>query len=617
MLTLTSLEQRSGNVEPFKIERYHINATINNQLAVTKIEQTIINPMDFEVSGQYIFPVSDDVALSNFALSINGEPFTGRLLPPHESHRICRAIVRTGHNLGLVEHIRKRAFVADVPNIRANNRLNIEFEYSQIISVENDLVKYSYPLSIAKSASGPITDLSINMEIESELELRTINSTSHEVDIVRKNDHQVQIHFVGNDIEPDDDFQCNYSISDDNFGITILTHRADEIEDGYFMLLVSPKYEIKKTDIIEKDFIFVLDRSGSMMGHKVEQAKEALRFCVNTLNEGDRFNLILFNTEITSFADILNRQDGSHDNQPPYHSQTMSDHLIDMRDGRDKAIAFINGIEAKGGTNINAALLTALSEKPNPKRPRITVFLTDGCPTAGVISPEQILKNVAQANENQSRIFVFGVGNDVNVHLLDKLAADNGGIRNYVKPHENIETAVSSLFRKINEPVLMNVKLDFGQIFTKELTPKNTPDLFCESQLMLLGRYEGHGDAVIKLSGAIRDEQHEFSKKVTFAELETSNDHLPQLWAQRRVAELVDQAALNGYTEELHREIERISKEYDVVTEDTSFVTAVDGSYARQYVSNIQRAYDPDIPQEDIIERSIIMEQRKHAHTRS
>ena len=143
------------------------------------------------------------------------------------------------------------------------------------------------------------------------------------------------------------------------------------------------------------------------------------------------------------------------------------------------------------GTNINGALLTALAEKPDPKRPRIIVFLTDGQPTVGVRNPAQILENVAKANKNLSRIFVFGVGYDVNDHMLDKMAADNGGTRNYVTPNEDIEDAVSSLLRKMNEPVLVDVGINFGQIVTKELTPKNLPDLFREEQLTILGRYEG------------------------------------------------------------------------------------------------------------------------------
>ena len=290
--------------------------------------------------------------------------------------------------------------------------------------------------------------------------------------------------------------------------------------------------------------------------------------------------------------------------------------LIDAKNGREKAFAFIDGIEGRGMTNINDALLTALAEKPDPKRPRIIVFLTDGQPTVGVRNPAQILENVTKANKNRSRIFVFGVGYDVNDHLLDKMAADNGGTRNYVTPDENIEGAVSALFRKMNEPVLVDVGINFGQMITKELTPKNLPDLFREEQLTILGRYEGHGDALLKLRGIIGSEQHEFSKNVHFSKLETDNDFLPHLWAQRRIAELVDEAALNGRTRELDEEIERFSKEYGVLTPYTSFVKANDGSLAMDYQATTSDAYTSAIPIHERIRYNRNLEERKHAQFR-
>lgn len=613
MLTLVSLEQRLGYAVPLIINRYHLNVTINNRSATTRIDQIFTNPNDFEVNGKYIFPVPDGAVVSNLALSIDGEPLSGRLLPKEDSQRIYRSSVREGYNLGIMDQLSTRAFVADVDRLPARRRRHIEFEYLQFLPIEDNLVKFSHPLSLAKSVNGSIADLAINIEIESQQELRTINSASHELKIDRKNDHHVHLSYKGRNIQPDDDFQCYYSISDDDFGITLLTHRADESEDGFFMLLVSPKNAVKKTDVIEKDFIFVLDHSGSMAMRKIDQAKEALSFCIRNLNDGDRFNLILFNTQITSFADRLNRQYRLVSSERSHHSETLSDHLIDISDGREDTVAFIEGIEAGGGTNINEALLRAVSGEPDPNRPRIIVFLTDGCPTAGVTDPTQILDNVAQANSNQSRIFVFGVGNDLNVRLLDKLAADNGGSRNYVEPHENIEEAVSSLFRKMNEPVLVNVELDFGRIITKELTPMNLPDLFREEQLMVLGRYKGHGDTVIKLLGTIGEEQQIFSKNVIFTGIEMDNDHLPHLWAQLRVNELGDQAALMGYrdSEKLHKEIERLCIEFDVLTQDTSFIPVDDGSYRRDFRSDIHQVYTLNSPIADLVKRSKRIEKRK------
>lgn len=612
MLTIDSLQHAEGRAILLKIQRHHMKINIKNQLTTTKVDQIFVNPNDFEVNGMYIFPVPDDAVISKFALSIDGELVNGELLSQEQAHRIYRDSARYGGNRAILEHLGTRAYVAKVPGIPAYGERRVQFAYSQIISTDSDLTKYTYPLSLAKSASGLIGNLHIEMEIESDDALRAMHSPSHEVTIDRKNDHHVHVSYEGTDVDPDDDFLCYYAVSDENFGITLLTHRADEKEDGYFMLLVSPKYEVKQTEIIEKDFIFVLDRSGSMSGRKVEQAKEALRFCVENLNQGDQFNLILFNEDITSLTDRLSRGEEWFGGERWPDSTLLSNKLIDVKNGREKAFAFIDGIEGRGMTNINDALLTALAENPDPNRPRIIVFLTDGRPTVGVTNAARILENVAKANKNQSRIFVFGVGYDVNDHLLDKMAADNGGTRNYVTPNEDIEDAVSSLFRKMNEPVLVDVGIIFGQIRTKEITPKNLPDLFREEQLTILGRYEGHGDTILKLRGIIGSEQHEFSKEVHFSELETDNDFLPHLWAQGRIAELVDQAALGDKSDELYKEIKRLSKKYGIPTPYTSFVDADDGSLQKVYDdSRISDAYTSAIPIHERIMHSREIEDRK------
>ena len=286
-----------------------------------------------------------------------------------------------------------------------------------------------------------------------------------------------------------------------------------------------------------------------------------------------------------------------------------------MKNEREKALVFIDGIEGRGVTNINDALRVALAENPDPNRPRIIVFLTDGQPTVGVTNAAQILENVAKANRNLFRIFVFGVGYDVNDHMLDKMAVDNGGTCNYVTPNEDIEDAVSSLFRKMNEPVLVDVEINFGGIVTKELTPKNLPDLFREEQLTILGRYEGHGDTVLKLRGIIGSERHEFSKNVHFSELETDNDFLPHLWAQGKIAELVDQAALGDESDELYKEIKRLSEKYGVPTPYTSFVDANDGSLRKVYDdSRISDAYTEAIPIDEriIYHRTLAKQQSAH-----
>ena len=229
-------------------------------------------------------------------------------------------------------------------------------------------------------------------------------------------------------------------------------------------------------------------------------------------------------------------------------------------------------LKGMAGTNINNALLTALDEEPDPKRPRIIVFLTDGEATVGTTDPIRILKNVANANKEQSRFFVFGVGYKVNVNLLDKMAEQNGGTRQYVRPNEDLEVAVSSFFTKVSEPVLVNLALDIQNIKTKNLYPQKLPHLFRGSQVTVLGRYVSSGKSKLILRGDINGKQQEFSNAAQFPRQEPDHQFLPRLWAQRKVAYLVDEVRLNGENKELIDEIVRLSEKYGIMTPYTSFL---------------------------------------------
>lgn len=542
--------RRAPQIQNLRIEKHHVNVSIDNQLATTKIDQVFANPNNMQLEGTYLFPLQDDVAISNFVLYIDGEPVKAELLAKAKAKRIYEGIVRSMQDPALLEYVGTRAFQARVFPIPPNGERRIQLEYSQVISVDSALARYTYPLRTDKFTDYPVGSLSVSVDLESKHELKTIYSPSHEVAVNRKDDHRATISYEGNNVKVIRDFACYYSLSDKDFGIDLITHRDDPDEDGFFMLLISPKYEIDKKKIIEKDFIFVLDRSGSMKGPKIDQAKKALRFCVENLNDGDRFNLILFNTDVEPFAE----------------------ELVSVKKERKNALAFIDDIKGNGGTNINDALLAAINDAPDLKRPRIVVFLTDGEATVGVTDATQILKNVSGENADKSRIFVFGVGYDVNVHLLDKMAEQNGGTRQYVKPQEDLEVAVSSFYTKVSEPILVNLDLEIESIKTKNLYPQKLPHLFRGSQLTVLGRYVGSGKSKLILYGDINGERKEFSNTGKFPKNEADHQFLPRLWAQRKVAYLVDEVRLNGENKELVDEIVRLSEKYGIMTPYTSFL---------------------------------------------
>jgi Ca-activated chloride channel family protein len=318
--------------------------------------------------------------------------------------------------------------------------------------------------------------------------------------------------------------------------------------------MISPQVEVAADRTSSKNIIFILDTSGSMKGEKIRQAKGALSFCLNSLNEGDRFNVIDFDDQVTTLQRGL------------------------VRAGREnlrEALSFVDKREAEGGTNINDALLTGLKQIEDASGASFIIFLTDGLPTVGQTDINTILTNVKGANRASTRIFVFGVGYDVNTRLLDRLAQENHATSDYVRPSEDIEVKVSGFFKKVSHPILTDIKLSFPGVDVYNLYPKELPDIFKGSQVLVLGRYKGGGTTKAALSGSAQGSDRRFRYEVNFTP-DHRNDFIPRLWATRRIGYLIDELRLHGQNKELVDEVVRLSKKYGIITEYTSFLVDAD-----------------------------------------
>ena len=552
----------SAQFERFALERHHVNVSIQNRLATTQTDQVFANPNAVPVEGDYIFPIPVGTEVSDFTLRVDGSVVKAARLPQADAQRVLRRIVHASGDETLMEYVGRDFFYAQLPPIPSGDTRRVQLHYAQILKQTGERTKYLCPLKTEQ----PIGSLAVSIELKSSHPLKSLYCPSHEVAVTRKDEHRARVSYTETDaIAVDTDFEFYYSVSDEEFGIDLYTHRENQKEDGYFMLNLSPRYEVNQTSVIEKDFIFVLDRSGSMRGKKIAQAKEALRFCMRNLNDGDRFNLIRFDDEIEAF----------------------SDNLVPVTQQRDNALAFINHIEGRGMTNINGALLTALADAPDAKRPRIIIFLTDGHQTAGERRTAYVLRNVSTKNERHARIFVFGVGYQVNTELLDNLAEQNGGTRVYVEPHENLEKTLSTFFANINDPVLVNLGLTMEGIRTNSVYPIELPDMFRGSEVTVLGRYEVAGGASqqvqLKLSGEIDGELHEFVKTVQFPAAQSEQEFLQRLWAQRRMAYLENELILHGANKELSDELIRIGEAYGIVTPYLSRIVSDDSILGGQH----------------------------------
>ncbi len=534
---------------PYLTIKYHrVTVTIEDQVATTHVDQVFVNEGRYEVEGTYIFPLPEEAAISEFAMWVDGQKLEGQVLERDQARRIYEDIVRRRRDPALLEYVGRDAFQASIYPIPPGGERRIELEYSQVLAVDNGLVEYVYPLNTEKFSPRPLEEVTVNVTIRSLEPLKAIYSPSHDVDVVRRGDHNALVGYEEYDVKPDRDFVLYYTVSPEDVGLNLLSYRPDGGSDGFFLLLAAPKVEIETQEVVAKDVILVLDISGSMRGEKIEQAKEALDFVLDNLHEEDRFNVIAFSTSTHQYArDLVPAGE------------------------RGEARDFVARLEANGSTDINRALLEAL-DMVGDRRPTTLIFLTDGLPTTGEVDVERIIDNVGDDAPGNVRIFPFGLGYDVNTVLLDTIALNHRGASGYVRPEQAIDEKVSAFYAKVSTPLLADLEIDFGQMDVDDVYPYPLPDLFAGTQLVVVGRYRQGGDTTITLQGEVNDESESYRYNDVSFHRTGGEEFIARLWATRKIGYLLQQIRLHGEEKELIDEIVDLSIRYGIITPYTSFL---------------------------------------------
>ncbi len=552
---------------PLEVSLTKVDVKIKDQIAVTSIDQEFYNPNPRQLEGTFLFPVPKGAQINKFSMEINGKPVEAELLAADKARGIYEDIVRKLKDPALLEYSGRDLFKVRIFPIEANGRKKIHLAYSQVLKSDAGLVNFMFPLNTEKFSAKPLKNLSVKIELDSKRALKSIYSPSHKVEIKRDGANRAVIGFEASDVKPDADFQLFYTQEDSDLGVNLMTFKQGN-EDGYFLLMASPGAEVKNTKIIPKDVVFVLDTSGSMAGAKLEQAKKALLFCVENLNDVDRFEIMRFSTEVEPLFDKLVEADAK---------------------SRARARDFIKDLKPMGGTAIDDALKKAQMIRPDKgDRPYVVIFLTDGRPTIGNTDEDLIVRGVKEANKTNTRIFCFGIGTDVNTHLLDKITEETKAFSQYVLPEEDIEIKVSAFFTKIKEPVLANPKITFpGDARVTKLYPSPVPDLFKGEQLLLVGRFSGKGDGAVQIEGTVNGEAKKFGYDVKFPDEANDHEFIPRLWATRRVGFLLDEIRLRGESKELKDEVTDLARKYGIVTPYTAYLI-VEDERQRGVAQNVQ-----------------------------
>jgi Ca-activated chloride channel family protein len=534
-----------------KIDYHRVNVEIANQIATTNVDMQFTNQGEALAEGTFVFPLPEGASVDQLVMYVNGQAIEAKILGADEARGIYNEIVRQYRDPALLEYIGTSAIQANIFPIPPGESRRIEISYSQVLEVDNGLIKYVYPLNSAGTTARIIGTMSVSVHVASNDEISSIYSPSHSIAISRESGNKgFRTGFESSSFIPDGDFSLYYGIANEQINVNLLTYRESASEDGFFLLLVQPPVNVPAEQVVPKDVIIVLDQSGSMEGDKWTQAQEAAIYVLQHLNPNDHFNVVVFSTGWRIYSNELE--------------------TVEQAQG---AVDWIRALFPEGGTDINGALTTAL-DMAHVERPTTILFLTDGLATEGEIDPRNILSNLNNKAKSNVRIFNFGVGDDVDTFLLDAIVRDHRGTVSYVRTGERIDEEVASLYNKISAPVLNDIALDFGGMQVELLYPNQLPDLFAGEQLTLVGRFRGEvANTNITLSGKVNGQPQSFIySNLAFPGRAGGEPFIARLWATRRIGDLLNNIRLNGENPELVKSVVDLSIRYGIITPYTSFL---------------------------------------------
>lgn len=556
-----SFAPASGGVE---VTGVTASIDIANQVATTTLDLALTNRTGARLESRLVLPAPQGAALREFAFQgASAEPKV-ELLAREEARRAYDAIVASVRDPALLEFLGCNLIQSSVFPVEARSGQKVRIVYEQLLPRDGDRVDYLLPRTESIEYRVP---WEISVRIQSRQPLASVYSPSHRLD-VRRHGTKVTARVTLEARTEPGPFRLSYLAGESEMAATLLAYPDAKIGGGYFLLLAGlPESPRAEAEAIEREVILVLDRSGSMAGEKLEQARAAALQVLEGLGEGESFNIVVYNESVSLFS-----------------SEPVVKNAETMRAAR----AFLRTLRVSGGTNIHDALQEALRMRSRPGVLPLVLFLTDGLPTVGQTSEMAIRELAAKGNPRQRRVFTFGVGLDVNTPLLDRIAVLTRGSSTYVLPNEDVEVKVGQVFRRLAHPVLAAPALKAvagdgkpapGRV--RDLLPARLPDLFEGDQLVLLGQYVGEEPLAFELRGDRRGRERAHRFEFAIDRASTRNAFVARLWASRKVAVLTDairelgadgSGAGDPRLNELVREVVRLSKEFGILTEYTAFL---------------------------------------------
>ena len=469
--------------QPVQVTAATAHVTIRDRAATTTLQFELHNPGSRDQEAVLLVPVPEGAAVSAFAFAGAAAEPTARILGADEARRLYDEITSKLRDPALLEFAGLQCLRSSVFPVAAGGRQQIRLTYDHVLDSDGDRVDYVLPRSEMLAGDVPWR---ITVDLQARAALGVCYSPSHDLQITRRGAAAMTLRLSERSQRDPGSFRLCFTTAADASQPTaaLFAYPDPTIGGGWFLLLANAP-EPQPVAPMRREVTLVLDRSGSMAGRKLDQAKAAALQVLEGLADGEGLQVIDYGNDVgRAFA------------------QPVAKNAATMAAVRD----YVAAIRPHGGTNIHDALLEALRAEAMPGTLPLVLFLTDGLPTVGPRSEKELNAMVAAANRQARRIFCFGVGNDVNVPLLDRIADTTRAVTTYVLPEEDVEVKVARTFARLGQPVLAEPSLQLVARADEAsrlhlVLPRRLPDLFVGDQLVVLGQYRGDAPLPFELAG--------------------------------------------------------------------------------------------------------------------
>lgn len=576
------------------LERTDIDGDISGMFGRIRMRQVFTNPTKRKIEALYVFPLPENASVDRMVMTVGRRRVIGVVKERQEARAIYETAKAQGKVASLLDQERPNVFTQSVANILPGAKVVIEISMVQTVSFADGVFTWAFPLVVGPryipsrvadgakisapsvpptTRSGQSLGLTVRLNTGG-LPLTSITSEQHLIHLDQSTaaTGNAAISLASASELPNRDFVLHYRVGGATIGDALflspqpITTGRDK--DRFFSLLVTPPQRVAPSDVVPKEMVFVIDRSGSMGGFPIEKAKSTMRQAILAMNPNDTFNLLSFSGGTGKCFDSP---------------------VPNTRDNRATALKYLDDLYGSGGTEMLPAIQEALSGQVGDGRVRVVCFMTDG-----YIGNEGEIIRAIQQHAQATRVFAFGIGTSVNRFLLDAMARAGRGAVEYVTPDSNSEIAVTRFSKRIHSPVLTDVSLDFHGLPVHDVFPKQLPDLFDAAPVIVYGRIAGNTvprDATITLRG--HTAAGAFSRDVRFDTPQVGSggstavpgsDALVSLWARAKVDDYLSRdpmALQGGQTSDLNikKAVADLGVRYSILTPFTSFVAVEDTSY--------------------------------------